>query len=92
MRKQANLTQAQLAAALNISEQSVSKWENEQSSPDIGMLAPLAAILKTSVDYLLTGKENVRYVELSPYDLCRTDKQVVRRQTAAGETGAEVCL
>ena len=90
LRKKAQLTQAQLAEALSVSEQSVSKWENAQSAPDISLLPRIAKLLNTSNDYLLTGQENVRYVTLSPYDLCRTDKQVVRRKAdypSAGYNG-----
>lgn len=47
------LTQAQLADALNVSFQSVSKWENNAAYPDIEKLPELAAILQTTVDVLL---------------------------------------
>lgn len=79
LRKQANMTQAQLAEALSISVQSVSKWENGQTSPDIGILPKLSSLLSTSIDYLLTGKENIRYITISPYELCQTDRQIVKQ-------------
>lgn len=47
------LTQNQLAKSLNISFQSVSKWENGASYPDIEMLPKLAAALGTTIDGLL---------------------------------------
>lgn len=47
------LTQAQLADALHISFQAVSKWENNAASPNIEMLPRLAAVLGTSVDALV---------------------------------------
>lgn len=78
LRKKCGLTQAQLANALNISGQSISKWENDLSFPDISVLPSLAEKLSTTVDYILTGKENVRYVALSPYDMCQTDDKIVR--------------
>lgn len=52
-RTELGLTQAQLAAILNVSFQSVSKWENNAAYPDIEKLPELAAALKTSVDVLL---------------------------------------
>lgn len=52
-RTELGLTQAQLASALNVSFQSVSKWENSAAYPDIEKLPELAAILKTSVDVLV---------------------------------------
>lgn len=52
-RREMGLTQNQLAKSLNISFQSVSKWENGASYPDIEMLPKLAAALCTTVDGLL---------------------------------------
>ncbi len=52
-RTELGLTQAQLASALNVSFQSVSKWENAAAYPDIEKLPELATILKTSVDVLV---------------------------------------
>ena len=52
-RKSLGLTQQRLADTLHVSFQAVSKWENDQTMPDISMLAPLARVLRTSVDGLL---------------------------------------
>jgi len=52
-RKEAGLTQNQLAKSLNISFQAVSKWENGTTYPDIALLPKLAAALNTTVDALL---------------------------------------
>ncbi len=52
-RKELGLTQNQLAGALNISFQAVSKWENGTAYPDIAMLPKLASALNTTVDSLL---------------------------------------
>ena len=52
-RKEAGLTQNQLAQSLNVSFQAVSKWENDTTYPDITMLPKLAAALNTTVDALL---------------------------------------
>lgn len=52
-RKELGLTQNQLAKALGISFQAVSKWENGTAYPDIGMLPRLAAVLGTTADALL---------------------------------------
>ena len=53
LRKERGLTQSALADKLNISAQAISKWETDQAAPDISLLAPLAKILDTSIDYLL---------------------------------------
>ena len=43
---------------MGVSRQAVSKWENEQSYPDIGFLPQIAAYFHVTTDYLLTGKES----------------------------------
>lgn len=55
-RKQAGLSQTRLAEKLNISRQSVSKWENGRGYPDIDNLIFLSQLYDTSLDDLL--KEN----------------------------------
>ena len=56
-RKALGLTQKQLAEKLGISNQAVSKWENLEANPDIGLLVPLSEILQTTTDNLLRGTE-----------------------------------
>ena len=51
--KQQGLTQEQLGHALCVSAQAVSKWENGESLPDIGMLPSLCKVLGISADALL---------------------------------------
>ena len=55
-RKELGLTQEQLAGALGISYQAVSKWENELSSPDISALPLLADQFGIMIDELF-GRE-----------------------------------
>lgn len=50
-RKQANLTQAELAKQLSISAQAVGKWERGESLPDIGMLQKISDIFKVDLNY-----------------------------------------
>lgn len=52
-RKRLGLTQEQLAEKLGITAQAVSKWENDQSCPDISVLPLLADIFCISTDELL---------------------------------------
>lgn len=54
-RKAEGLTQQQLAQRLNVSFQAVSKWENGDALPDVGLLLDLADILNTTTDKLLSG-------------------------------------
>ena len=46
-----------MAETLGVSPQAVSKWENDQSCPDIALLPKLAKLLDVSVDVLLSGEE-----------------------------------
>lgn len=55
-RKAAGLTQSQVADYFGIRAPSVSEWESK-SGPSKDKLAALARLLKTSVSYLLTGKD-----------------------------------
>lgn len=59
LRKEQNLSQGQLADALDVSRQAVSKWENDQTSPDTLKLIKLAEVLDTEVEYLATGRKPV---------------------------------
>ena len=52
-RKRLGMTQDKLAEQLGVTAQAVSKWENDQSCPDITMLPKLAEIFGISVDALL---------------------------------------
>ena len=56
LRKNANLTQEEVATKLNITAQAVSKWENDASAPDISVLVELSDILGVTLNDLL-GKQ-----------------------------------
>ena len=58
LRKAQNISQGQLAEALDVSRQAVSKWENDQTSPDSIKLIKLAEVLDTDIEYLTTGRRN----------------------------------
>lgn len=59
LRSQKNISQGQLAQILGVTRQAISKWENDQSSPDTIHLIKLADILETEVEYLATGNKPV---------------------------------
>lgn len=52
-RKAKNLTQEQLAELMSVTRQSISRWESEQSYPEMDKISFLAEILGVSCDYLL---------------------------------------
>lgn len=56
LRLKRNLTQEQLAAALGISAQAVSKWETSDTYPDGSLLVPLANELNVSLDELFDNE------------------------------------
>lgn len=66
LRKQNNLSQEQLALKLGVSRQAISKWENDNTLPDINNIIKIAQLFNVSYDYLLndyetdTKKENIR--------------------------------
>lgn len=57
LRKEKGMKQDTLAEVLGVSPQAVSKWENDQTCPDISLLPRLAELLGVSVDELLSGKK-----------------------------------
>ena len=58
LRKQKKLSQEELAAALQVSRQAVSKWENGVSNPDTENLIRLAEIFEVDVNVLIGSPEN----------------------------------
>lgn len=52
LRRNKNMTQAQLAEVLSVSSQSVSKWENHLSTPDISLLPIIARFFGITMDEL----------------------------------------
>ena len=56
LRNERKISQNQLAAAMGVSRQAVSKWENGQSTPDAMNLIRLADVLNSDVEYLTTGR------------------------------------
>lgn len=80
LRKEKGLRQEELAEVLGISGQAVSKWENDQTCPDISLLPPLAKILGVTVDELLSGKqEDTPVVQLLPPEQRKNIKDMMLR-------------
>ena len=71
-RKEAGLTQAQLAEKLGITDRAVSKWETGRSLPDAAIMMDLCAVLKITVNDLLSGEE----VSMENYNK-KTDKVLI---------------
>ena len=58
-RKETGMSQEELADAAGVSRQAVSKWESEQSIPDLDKVVILSEIFEVTTDYLLKGIEPV---------------------------------
>lgn len=65
LRKNKNLTQEELAEAINVTPQAISKWENNIGLPDISQIIPLATFFGVSTDIILGIAENNRNEEIS---------------------------
>ena len=63
-RKENGLTQDEMAARLGVTAPAVNKWENDNSYPDISLLAPIARLLNISLDTLFSFQE-----ELTPDEI-----------------------
>ena len=57
-RKEKGMTQAELAAKMNVTDKAVSKWERDLSCPDVNSLSTLAEVLEVPVDELLNAKKH----------------------------------
>ena len=63
LRMKRQMTQADLAYCLDVTDKAVSKWERGIGIPDISTIAKLSSILNTDIDNLLEG--NIAYLEHS---------------------------
>ena len=91
LRREKNLKQDDLAQMLEVSPQAVSKWENDQTCPDISLLPNLAKILGVSVDELLSGKQELQpVVTLVPEDQRKDIKDMMLRIVVDSADGDKV--
>ena len=90
LRKEKNLTQEELASHMGVSPQAVSKWENDQTCPDISALPKLAKLLGVSVDELLSGKEELPAVRVLPPAERKDPKDMLLRITVDSAQGDRV--
>ena len=90
LRRQKELTQENLAKELNVSAQAVSKWENDQTCPDISLLPELARILGVTVDELLSGKTDMRKVRMAKPDEEKNPDDLILRIIVDSADGDKV--
>ena len=90
LRKQKELRQDDIAQLLDVSPQAVSKWENDQTCPDIGLLPKLAQILGVTTDELLSGKQELQEVKLLPPEERKDIKDMLLRIIVDSADGDKV--
>ena len=73
LRKKMGLSQEELAEKLNVTRQTISKWETNQSSPDFEKIVPLCDLFEITTDELLRGKSE---------NITNLDDSKIRRKTA----------
>ena len=59
LRKTKGLSQEELADAVGVSRQAVSKWESEQATPDLDKVIIMSDVFDVTTDYLLKGIEPI---------------------------------
>lgn len=79
LRKQKNLSQEEVADKLNVSRQTISKWETNQSTPDFDKIVPLCELFEISTDELLKGIKEKNQEVKEPKIITKQD---VREKTA----------
>ena len=93
LRKAKGMKQEELAQKLGISGQAVSKWENDQTLPDISMLPRLVEIFGVTTDYLLTGQqEEAPPVRLVPEEERKDMKDLMLKILVESGDGDKVRL
>ena len=69
LRKTKGLSQEELADKVGVSRQAVSKWESEQSTPDIEKIISMSELFEVTTDYILKGIDPVKIKKKKQYIL-----------------------
>ena len=59
LRKEKNISQEELANVLDVSRQTISKWETDQTTPDFDKIIPICNYFNITSDELLSGKKDI---------------------------------
>lgn len=79
LRKGRDLTQEQLAEQLNVSRQSISKWESGQVIPEVEKIIELSKVFNVTLDYLLKPSE-IDELSVKTDMLEQQQKQLLNRE------------
>ena len=76
IRKMSGMTQEELAEKLNVSRQTISKWEKGISSPDLECAVSLCELFQLSLDDFMKGDQTVKKEEkLSLQDMMKINRR-----------------
>ena len=84
LRTQHNLSQGDLANELNVSRQSISKWENGNSTPDLDKLTKLGKIFNISLDELVNNEETEKNIIATPEQITTTQTKTREKKIGKG--------
>lgn len=90
LRKAKQLSQEEVADRLNVTRQTVSKWETDQSTPDFDKIIPLCELYGITADELLTGEKQEQKegrndnISVKDNDKDKDDKELVNKKRARG--------
>jgi len=77
LRKEKHLSQEEVAEKLDVTRQTISKWETNQSTPDFDKIKPLCELYGITADELLTGEKKEKERET-------LNKQEIKKERAQG--------
>ena len=91
LREKKGISQAQLGRMLGVTQQTVNKYENYTTEPDIATLERLAEYFNTSVDYLVGNTDIERkYEVVYKCDLSASEMAVMEEYRSAEDSGKEI--
>ncbi len=84
LRKANGMTQADLAEKLNVSDKTISRWERDDSAPDLSVLPVLAEIFGVTCDELLRGQRRPEELRSEPAEPSGKSEKQRQRLLASG--------
>ena len=84
LRKKKNLSQEEVAEKLNVTRQTISKWETGESKPDFDKIVPICNLFEITTEELLSGKqaEKKENIKETISNINNKEKQEITRKRA----------
>lgn len=91
IRREAGMSQEQLAEKLGVSRQSVSKWEAGTSMPELSKILQISELFLVTTDYLLKESEERRNFDSGPadHDGSHQQEEILKRLERIEKNGAD---